>query len=109
MRRRMDTMLARRKASQPLRHRNAGCIFKNPPGTSAGLLIDRAGCKGLSAGGVEVSEVHANFMVDGGGASAEDILGLIGRVRELVRRETGIELEVEPRIVGERGIEKFQP
>ena len=103
--RRMEEMLAKRKATQPLWKRNAGCIFKNPPATSAGHLIDRAGCKGLSVGPVEVSEVHANFIVNHGGGSAGQVLALIEQVRQRVRRETGIELEIEPRIVGEQGIE----
>lgn len=103
---RMDEMLARRRTSQPLGDRNAGCVFKNPPGTSAGLLIDRAGCKGLAEGGMAVSDVHANFVVNRGGGSAEDVLALVAQVRERVRREAGIALALELRVVGEQGIEK---
>jgi UDP-N-acetylmuramate dehydrogenase len=98
---RMDEILDRRRATQPLYERNAGCIFKNPPGTSAGLLIDRAGCKGLEVGGAAVSELHANFVVNRGGATAADILGLIESVRDRVRRHAGVDLETEIRIVGE--------
>lgn len=105
IRREMDEILARRKATQPLWDRNAGCIFKNPEGTSAGLLIDQAGCKGLRVGQVEVSRLHANFTVNLGGGTAEDVLGLIEQVREHVRRFAGTELETEVRVVGERGLE----
>ena len=102
---RMDEMLVQRKATQPLWKRNSGCIFKNPSGISAGLLIDRAGCKGLSEGAVEVSDLHANFMVNLGGATAEDVLTLIEQVRERVRGAHGVELETEVRVVGEQGVE----
>lgn len=105
VRRTMDDILNRRKSSQPLWERNAGCIFKNPTGTSAGLLIDRAGCKGLRVGQVEVSDIHANFTVNLGGGSAEDVLELIHQVRERVRQHSGTELETEVRVVGERGLE----
>ena len=101
---RMDEMLSRRKASQPVWQRNAGCVFKNPPGSSAGQLIDQAGCKGMAVGGVSVSEVHANFMVNDGGASASDVLGLIEKVRERVRASHGVALELEVRLVGEHGL-----
>ncbi len=101
----MDEMLAQRRVSQPLWERNAGCMFKNPPGTSAGLLVDRAGCKGLRVGGIAVSEVHANFLVNLDGGSAEDALALVEQVRDRVFQEKGIELETEVRIVGEQGIE----
>lgn len=102
---RMDEMLAQRRSSQPLWARNAGCIFKNPPGTSAGLLIDRAGCKGLSVGDVEVSDVHANFIVNRGGGTATDVLSLVRMVQERVQKAFGIDMNMEVRVVGERGIE----
>ena len=102
---RMDEMLTQRRGSQPLWARNAGCIFKNPPGTSAGLLIDRAGCKGLSVGDVEVSDVHANFIVNRGGGTAADVISLVRRVQEKVQQTFGIEMAMEVRIVGQRGIE----
>ena len=106
----MDQMLAERKASQPVWQRNAGCVFKNPDGSSAGLLIDRTGCKGMSVGNVSVSDVHANFMVidtgaGNGGVTAADILKLIERVRTHVHDREGVNLETEVRIVGEFGIE----
>ncbi|MSS70051.1 MAG: UDP-N-acetylmuramate dehydrogenase [Candidatus Latescibacteria bacterium] len=98
---RMDDILSRRKATQPLYERNAGCIFKNPAGSSAGLLIDQAGCKGLGVGGAVVSDLHANFMVNRGGATAADVLTLIERIRDRVRQHAGIELETEIRTIGE--------
>ena len=102
---RMDQMLEERRARQPLSMRNAGCVFKNPEGLSAGLLIDRSGCKGLSVGNVSVSEVHANFLVTKGGITTADVLKLIELVRERVIHAEGVELETEVRIVGEYGVE----
>ena len=98
---RMEEILNKRKATQPLYERNAGCIFKNPPGASAGLLIDRSGCKGLSVGGAVVSDLHANFMINRGGATASDALSLIERIRDRVRRHADVELETEIRVFGE--------
>ena len=82
-------------------------IFKNPTDFTAGFLIDKAGCKGFSIGQVEVSNVHANFFVNHGGGVAREVLALIGQVRKRVEEETGIKLEIEPRILGEQGIEDF--
>jgi UDP-N-acetylmuramate dehydrogenase len=87
----------RRSCSQPVRERSAGCIFKNPPGDSAGRLVERAGMKGARSGGARVSEAHGNFFVNEGGATAADFAALIERVREAVRRETGTVLEEEVR------------
>ncbi len=101
----MDQMLSERKTTQPLSSRSSGCIFKNPPNTSAGLLIDKAGCKGMSVGAVEVSDIHANFMVNLGGHSAEDVLSLISQVRKRVFQVHKIELEPEVRVLGEQGLE----
>ncbi len=98
----MDRMLAERKHTQPLSNRSSGCIFKNPPGHSAGALIDKAGCKGMSVGAVEVSDVHANFMVNLGGHSAEDVLELIARVQTRVFQVHQIELQPEVRILGDQ-------
>ncbi|MDD2708331.1 MAG: UDP-N-acetylmuramate--L-alanine ligase [Verrucomicrobiae bacterium] len=91
---------ARRKAAQPVLP-NAGCIFKNPREISAGRLIDELGMKNLRFGRARVSENHANFIVNDGGASASDVLNLISIVRDRVRREKGIELELEVEIVGD--------
>jgi UDP-N-acetylmuramate dehydrogenase len=91
----MNERMRFRKETQPVGVKSAGCIFKNPEGDSAGRLIDRAGLKGLAAGGARVSEVHANFIVHEGRASTADVLSLIEQVRDRVLRETGILLETE--------------
>jgi UDP-N-acetylmuramate dehydrogenase len=85
----------KRRASQPLGQKSAGCIFKNPPGASAGRMIDELGLKGLSVGDAKVSSAHANFFVNAGSASAKDMLALIADVRERVRVAYGFELENE--------------
>lgn len=79
----------------------AGSIFKNPPGTYSGLIIEECGLKGTRVGGAVVSPKHANFIVNEEGATAADIVALIDQVRDHVRRETGIELETEIERVGE--------
>ena len=85
----------KRRASQPLGQKSAGCIFKNPPGGSAGRMIDELGLKGLSVGDARVSDRHANFFVNAGRASAADMLSLIADVRERVRHVYGVTLENE--------------
>jgi UDP-N-acetylmuramate dehydrogenase len=95
VRERLDAIRARRRASQPLKERSAGCIFKNPPEESAGRLIDRLGFKGRRRGGAVVSEVHANFIVNRGGATAADIVALTEEIKEAVLRSHGILLEEE--------------
>ncbi len=85
----------KRRASQPLGQKSAGCIFKNPPGASAGRMIDELGLKGFSVGDARVSDRHANFFVNAGKASAKDMLTLIADVRERVRKVYGFELENE--------------
>jgi len=85
----------KRRSSQPLGQKSAGCIFKNPPGASAGRMIDELGLKGLSVGDARVSDRHANFFVNAGTASARDMLALIADVRERVHKAYGIELENE--------------
>jgi UDP-N-acetylenolpyruvoylglucosamine reductase len=87
----------KRRTSQP-GGRNAGCVFKNPSGAHAGRTIDALGLKGLRRGKAVVSPRHANFVVNEGGASAADVLGLIDDVRERVRAETGAELELEVKV-----------
>ncbi|HEX40556.1 MAG TPA: UDP-N-acetylmuramate dehydrogenase [Phycisphaerales bacterium] len=84
-----------KKNTQPLNTRNSGCVFKNPRGVSAGALIDRAGLKGLQIGQAVVSEKHANFIVAGKGCSSEDVLKLIAAVRERVKQEFDVDLELE--------------
>jgi UDP-N-acetylmuramate dehydrogenase len=85
----------KRRSSQPLGQKSAGCIFKNPPGASAGRMIDELGLKGLSCGEARVSDRHANFFVNAGKASAKDMLTLIADVRQRVRSAFDVELEHE--------------
>jgi UDP-N-acetylmuramate dehydrogenase len=85
----------KRRTSQPLGQKSAGCIFKNPPGASAGRMIDELGLKGLSVGDARVSDRHANFFVNAGKASAKNMLALIADVRERVRKAYGFDLENE--------------
>jgi UDP-N-acetylmuramate dehydrogenase len=85
----------KRRSSQPLGQKSAGCIFKNPPGASAGRMIDELGLKGFSVGDARVSNRHANFFVNEGQASAKDMLKLIADVRERVERAYGMNLENE--------------
>lgn len=85
----------KRRSSQPLGQKSAGCIFKNPPGASAGRMIDELGLKGHSVGDARVSERHANFFVNAGNASAKDMLSLIDDVRGRVEKTYGIKLEHE--------------
>jgi UDP-N-acetylenolpyruvoylglucosamine reductase len=100
VRERMTACNRRRWDTQP-RQPSAGCIFKNPAALPAGRLIDELGLKGHRIGGAEVSAVHANFMVNVGGATARDFLELIARVRARAQAERGIVLETEVEIVGE--------
>lgn len=84
-----------KKNTQPLGNRNAGCIFKNPRGLSAGALIDRAGLKGRRVGGAHVSEKHANFILADAGTRAADVLKLINTIREIVYKKAEVYLELE--------------
>jgi len=85
----------KRRSSQPLNQKSAGCIFKNPPGGSAGRMIDELGLKGHHVGDAMVSERHANFFVNRANASCSDMLKLIDDVRERVATAYGMELENE--------------
>ncbi len=85
----------KRRASQPIQEKSAGCIFKNPPGRSTGKMLDELGMKGTRVGGAVVSERHANFIVNRYQASAADILHLMDLIRQRVLREYGLELEEE--------------
>jgi UDP-N-acetylmuramate dehydrogenase len=85
----------KRRSSQPLGQKSAGCIFKNPPGASAGRMIDELGLKGHSVGDARVSDRHANFFVNAGRASAKDMLSLIDNVRGHVQKAYGVALENE--------------
>ena len=84
-----------KKNTQPLGKRNAGCVFKNPRGMSAGALIDRAGLKGKRVGGAYVSDKHANFILADAGATANDVLKLINTIRETVYKKNEVYLELE--------------
>lgn len=91
----------RRKSKQPLQWPSAGSVFKRPEGNFAGQLIEEADLKGVSIGGAQVSPMHANFIINAGGATAKDILALIDHVREQVQRNSGILLEPEVLVVGQ--------
>lgn len=98
---RMDEALAKRKASQPLGIPNAGCVFKNPEGDSAGRMIEACGLKGRRHGGAEISPVHANFVVNTGGAKASDVLDLMEEARAAVKARFGVTLLNEVLVLGE--------
>ncbi|NLD04321.1 MAG: UDP-N-acetylmuramate dehydrogenase [Synergistaceae bacterium] len=88
------------KKGQPLGRKTAGCVFKNPPGMSAGFLLDRSGCKGMRVGGAVVSEFHANFIVNSGDASSQDIYKLCELCRDMVLKLYGVDLEYEIKFLG---------
>lgn len=93
-------LVERRMQTQPLRDKSAGCIFRNPgPKMSAGKLIEQCGLKGVTVGGAKVSEVHANFLINAGGARASDVRALIALVQARVREKTGVHLEPEVRML----------
>ncbi len=92
---RMQKQWIVKKSNLPMAHENTGCIFKNPRGMSAGMLIDQCGLKGEQVGGAEVSQRHANFFVAKPGATAKDVLQLIDVVRNRVAERMGVELETE--------------
>jgi UDP-N-acetylmuramate dehydrogenase len=98
---RMSEMLERRKSTQPLGLPSCGSVFRNPPGDHAARLIEAAGLKGFSIGGAEVSEKHANFIINRNKATATDIEKLIEHVQQTVREVHGVDLVHEVRIVGE--------
>jgi UDP-N-acetylmuramate dehydrogenase len=97
----MQEAQRKRQATQPHGYPNAGSIFKNPPGAYAGKLIETAGLKGLVCGQAQVSERHANFIVNKGGATAAEVKQLIGRIQQIVWEKTRVRLEPEVRLVGE--------
>jgi UDP-N-acetylmuramate dehydrogenase len=96
----MDRISAAREASQPLRSKTGGSTFKNPDGHKAWQLVDEAGCRGLQIGGAQVSEKHANFMINTGDATSADIEALGEEVRARVKAKSGIELHWEIQRVG---------
>lgn len=97
---RMKTYSAKRWESQP-KEPSAGCIFKNPPAIPAGKLIEELGLKGTRVGGARVSEIHGNFIVNDGTATAQDVLDLIELIKARVAAERGLELRTEVEIIGE--------
>ncbi len=100
IRRTMEASLRRRKRTQPLSMPSAGSVFVNPEGDSAGRLIESAGLKGMRVGGAVVSDVHANFIVNVGGATSADVVALVRLIRDTVKEAYGIELTPEVRFLG---------
>jgi UDP-N-acetylmuramate dehydrogenase len=99
----MDKITESREATQPIKSRTGGSTFKNPPGQKAWQLIDAAGCRGLKVGGAQVSELHCNFLINLGGATATDIETLGETVRRRVRENSGVALEWEIKRIGSAG------
>jgi UDP-N-acetylmuramate dehydrogenase len=96
----MDKITESREATQPIKSRTGGSTFKNPPGLKAWQLIDAAGCRGLKVGGAQVSEMHCNFLINRGNATAADIEALGETVRRRVKENSGVELEWEIKRIG---------
>jgi len=101
IRERQKRLLAQRRATQPVDQPSCGSVFVNPPGDFAGRLIEAAGLKGSAAGGAMISPLHANFIVNTGGAHAADVLALIERARAAVLERSHVALETEVHVVGE--------
>ena len=103
----IEESMKKRRLAQP-KESSAGCIFKNPGQCPAGRLVDELGLKNLSIGQARVSEIHGNFIVNDGGATAADVLALIEQIKTKARSERGIELETEVQIVGEtKGLHEY--
>ncbi len=100
IRRNVRKVMCKRRTTQPIGKPSAGCVFRNPPGDSAGKLIDQCGLKGLRIGDTEVSKKHANFIVNRGKASAVQVMDLLEIIRERVKKETDVELVPEVSIWG---------
>jgi len=100
----IKSLLAKRGATQPTQLPNAGSVFKNPPGDYAARLIEAVGLKGTREGGASVSDMHANFIVNQGAATAADIERLIARVQTEVLKKSGVQLEPEVRVMGEEAV-----
>lgn len=98
----MRDLNARRKEKQPLEYPSAGSTFKRPEGHFAGALIEEAGLKGASVGGAQVSKKHAGFVINKGSATAKDVMDLIAYVQKAVLEKSGVELEPEVKIIGEK-------
>jgi UDP-N-acetylmuramate dehydrogenase len=97
----LTMLLRKRREGTPFDQPCCGSVFKNPEETTAGRLIDRCGLKGRRVGGAEISKVHANYIVNVGNASADDVLKLIDIARTAVFKEFGVELELEVKVLGE--------
>ena len=96
----MSEVMGRRKDKQPLEFPSAGSTFKRPEGYFAGTLIEQCGLKGLTVGGAQVSTKHAGFVINKGGATANDVLELIKKVQQIVFEKTGVTLEPEVIFIG---------
>lgn len=96
----MQDLYNQKITNQPFAEENAGCMFKNPPGHSAGKLIDECGLKGYRIGGAEVSKIHGNFILNLDDATAHDVLSLVRHIQDHVKRERGIDLEMEVQLLG---------
>ena len=96
----MQDLYNQKITSQPFAEENAGCMFKNPPGHSAGKLIDECGLKGHRIGGAEVSKIHGNFILNLDDATAHDVLSLVRHIQDHVKQERGVNLEMEVQLLG---------
>jgi UDP-N-acetylenolpyruvoylglucosamine reductase len=99
---RMHLFMKKKRASQPIGEKSAGCVFKNPEGTHAGKLIDDVGLKGFEKGNAKISPIHANFIVNCGGAKAKDVIYLMDTAMDRVFNHFSIKLEPELKIIGDR-------
>ena len=97
---RMQDLYNQKITSQPFAEENAGCMFKNPPGYSAGKLIDECGLKGYRVGGAEVSKIHGNFILNLDNATAQDVLTLVRHIQDHVKQERDVDLEMEVQRLG---------
>ena len=104
---RMDELTQQRKAKQPLEYPSAGSVFKRPEGHFAGALIEQAGLKGYRIGGAEVSEKHAGFIVNRGGATAKDVVSLVRHIQKTVKEQFGVSLEPEIRYLTPDGLDRI--
>lgn len=105
----MRELMGRRIAKQPLEFPSAGSVFKRPPGHFAGTLIEQCGLKGTQVGGAMVSEKHAGFIVNMGGATCADVQALIRQIQQTVLEKTGVKLESEIRMIGSVGVSDSKP
>ena len=96
----MEQSLQRRRRTQPIGSASCGSVFRNPPGRSVGAMVEECGLKGFSVGGAEVSEVHANFIVNNGAATANDVVAVIQHVYQTVKETYGVELQPEVKFLG---------